>query len=119
MDIYAYRANVVPESAPPELTGWHVESSDGERIGTVDEATYEPGSAFLVVDSGWIFGKRRLLPAGVVESFDPDAQKVVISMTKHDVKQAPEYDEDSHRADEHGYYSTERNYYENFGSDHA
>ena len=119
MDIYAYRANVVPESAPPELTGWHVESSDGERIGTVDEATYEPGNAFLVVDSGWLFEKRRLLPAGVVESFDPDAQKVVIAMTKHDVRHAPDYVEEDHRADASSYYDTERNYYQNFGSDRS
>ena len=119
MDIYAYRANVVDESEPPELTGWHVESSEGEKVGVVDEATYEPGNAFLVVDHGLIFEKRRLLPAGVVVSFDPDERHVVISMTKHDVKQAPEYDEASHGVDAQHYYDTERDYYQNFGSDRA
>lgn len=119
MDIYAYRADVVDESAPPELTGWHVMSSEGERVGTVDDATYEPGNAFLVVDHGHIFEKRRLLPAGVVQAFDRDAQTVMISMTKHDVQQAPEYDEQSHQVDAAHYYDTERNYYENFGSDRS
>lgn len=119
MDIYAYRSDVVDETAPPELTGWHVVSNEGERIGTVDDATYEPGNAFLVVDTGHIFETRRLLPAGVVESFDRDAQRVVISMTKHDVKQAPEYDEQSHQVDAAHYRDTERSYYQNFGSDHA
>jgi hypothetical protein len=31
----------------------------------IDEATDEPGNAFVVVDTGpWVFGKKVMLPAG-------------------------------------------------------
>ncbi len=57
-----------------DLTGYHVEATDG-GIGKIDEATYDEGSSCLVVDTGpWIFGKKVLLPAGIVESVDHDEQ---------------------------------------------
>src|SRR5436853_5100587 len=66
MDIYAFRADVyVP--ALPDLTGFDVEATDG-HIGKIDEATMKEDAACLVVDTGfWIFGKKRMLPAGVVK----------------------------------------------------
>lgn len=76
-----------------DLTGFEVDAVDG-RIGTVDEATYEPGSAGIVVDTGfWIFGKRRLVPAGVVDRVDTDERKLFVACTKEQVKSAPDYDE--------------------------
>jgi hypothetical protein len=80
-------------SVPPDLEGYDVEARDG-RIGDVDDATYETGASYLVVDTGfWIFGKRRLIPAGVIESIDLDDRRVRVSLTKDQVKRAPDYDE--------------------------
>ena len=55
-------------AAGMDLTGYSVEARDG-GIGKVDDATYEAGSSFVVVDTGpWIFGKKVMLPAGVIQS---------------------------------------------------
>ncbi|MBD0291736.1 MAG: PRC-barrel domain containing protein, partial [Thermoleophilia bacterium] len=46
-----------------DVVGFSVEATDG-GIGKVDEATYDVGQSYLVVDTGpWIFGKKVLLPA--------------------------------------------------------
>jgi hypothetical protein len=77
----------------PDITGYEVEATDGS-IGKVDEATYENGEGMLVVDTGfWIFGKKRMLPAGVVQGIDEDEKRVFVSCTKAEVKEAPDYDE--------------------------
>ncbi len=74
-----------------DLTGFDVEGADG-RAGKVDEATQHAGEAGLVVDTGpWIFGKRVLLPGAVVERVDADAQTIYVSMTRDEVRNAPEY----------------------------
>ena len=40
-----------------EVVGYNVEAIDG-GIGKVDDATYDAGSSYVVVDTGpWIFGK--------------------------------------------------------------
>jgi hypothetical protein len=75
-----------------ELTGFDVEATDGS-IGKVDEATYDPSTSCLVVDTGfWIFGKKRMLPAGVVDRIDTTDRKLFINRTKEQVKNAPDYD---------------------------
>ena len=77
----------------PDITGSDVEASDGS-IGKVDDATYDNGEGALVVDTGfWIFGKKRMLPAGVVQGIDEDAHTVFVSCTKDEIKHAPDYDE--------------------------
>ena len=77
----------------PDITGYDVEAEDGS-IGKIDEATYENGEGALVVDTGfWIFGKKRMLPAGVVQGVDEDKRKVFVSCTKDEIKNAPDYDE--------------------------
>ena len=77
-----------------ELTGFDVEALDG-GIGKVDEATDEVGRSYLVVDTGpWIFGKKVLLPAGVVERVDLKDKKIYVGRTKDQIKNAPEYDPD-------------------------
>src|ERR1700710_2072063 len=92
MDIYAFRAEV-RFSPPPDLTGFEVEAIDG-HVGKIDEATLAEGNTCLVVDTGfWIFGKKRMLPAGVVQSIDKDEKKLYVSMTKDEIKGAPDYDE--------------------------
>jgi hypothetical protein len=82
-----------------DVAGFEVEATDG-RIGKVDEATYDTGGSYLVVDTGfWIFGKKRMIPAGLVERVDPEERKVYLRASKDDIKKAPDYD-DKRRSDE-------------------
>ena len=98
-------------ATPPniDLNGFNVEASDG-KIGKVDEATHEAGGSFIVVDTGpWIFGKKVMLPAGVVNRVDSEKETVYLDRTKDQIKDAPEFDEDSYRDDAYrdevgGYY---------------
>jgi hypothetical protein len=91
-----------------DVTGYRVETTDG-HVGKIDAATYDVGSSTIVVDTGfWIFGKRRLLPAGVVERVDTEDEKVYVSCTKDEIKDAPDYDAE---ADTPEYRNTIVDYY--------
>ena len=80
-----------------DLSGFKVEALDG-NIGKVDEATYETGDSFVVVDTGpWIFGKKVMLPAGVIRNIDLDTETVFVNRTKDQIKNAPEFDEEHYR----------------------
>ena len=77
-----------------DVVGYDVHAVDGS-IGTVAEATSETDRAHIVVDTGfWIFGKKRLIPAGAVIKVDHDARTVMLSLSKDQVKAAPDYDLD-------------------------
>jgi hypothetical protein len=90
MDIYAYR---VDTAVLPDVRGYDVEALDGS-IGKIDEATNEAQSGYLVVDTGfWIFGKKRMIPFGVVRNVDSDSETVQVGMTKDQIKSAPDFDE--------------------------
>jgi hypothetical protein len=96
---------------PASLTGYSVEATDG-GIGKIDDATGEVGRSHLIVDTGpWIFGKKVLLPAGVVERVDLDTETVFVNRTKDEIKNAPEFDADELRDDE-GYRSRVGSYYD-------
>jgi len=116
MEIYTYRVNVLGSNDSgtgrlPDVTGYDVEATDGS-IGKVDEATYEEAASCLIVDTGfWIFGKKRMIPAGVVQRVDSDAQKVFVNMTKDEIKSAPDYDAEHHAKDETGYHKEVGDYY--------
>ena len=97
LDIWTYRdrsdlgSNVVDTHA--DISGFGVEAVDGS-IGKLDEATYDVGRSYIVVDTGpWIFGKKVMLPAGVVRGIDETEEKVFVNRTKEQIKQAPEYDD--------------------------
>jgi hypothetical protein len=91
-DMWTYRDSTWTTTS--NLVGYDVEASDGS-IGKIDEATNESSSSYVVVDTGfWIFGKKRLIPAGVVSTVDHDAKKVHVNMTKEQIKSAPDYDRD-------------------------
>jgi hypothetical protein len=89
-DVYTYRE---PTWAHGDISGFEIEARDGS-IGKIDKATNETGNSCLVVDTGpWIFGKKVMLPAGVVRDIDVDSQTVFLDLTKDEIKNAPEYDE--------------------------
>ena len=93
-DVWTYRDGIVePGTAPRNVVGYGVEARDGS-IGKVDAATYEVGSSYLVVDTGvWIFGKKVMLPAGVIRSVDHENEKIFVERTKDEIKNAPEFDD--------------------------
>ena len=96
MDIWTYREQ---SWTTTDLTGYSVEALDG-GIGKLDEASYDVGAGYIVVDTGpWIFGKKVMLPAGVISRVDHDEKQVFVSRTKDEIKNAPEFDE-SRYADE-------------------
>jgi hypothetical protein len=98
-----------------DLTGYKVEARDGS-IGKVDEATYEAGGSFIIVDTGpWIFGKKVMLPAGVIREIDADTETVFVDFTKDEIKNAPEFDEK--RYQEPGYRDELGAYYGRSGAD--
>ena len=88
-NIWVYRENLAITDR--DLVGYDVEASDG-HIGKVDAATRETDSDHLVIDTGfWIFGKKRLVPAGVATRIDTDSETVYLNMTKDQVKDAPDW----------------------------
>lgn len=90
-NLWSYRSTL---TAAGDLAGFDVEAADG-HIGTVDETNTDASGSCLVVDTGfWIFGKKRLVPSGVVTQIDPAERKVYLSMTKDQVKEAPDWQED-------------------------
>ena len=81
-----------PTIGDVDLTGFKVEATDGS-IGKIDEATYDVGGSYVIVDTGpWIFGKKVMLPAGVVQRVDSEDETVYVNRTKDQIKDAPEFD---------------------------
>ena len=75
-----------------DVLGFDVEATDG-HIGKIDEWSDEAGKFHVVVDTGhWIFGKKRLIPAGAIARIDRGKQTVFLTMTKDQVKHAPDFD---------------------------
>ena len=96
-DMWTFRDTTLDATS---LVGYSVEAVDG-GIGKIDEATGEAGRSQLIVDTGpWIFGKKVLIPAGVVERTDLDTETVFVSLTKDQIKDSPEFDPDRHRDDD-------------------
>jgi hypothetical protein len=59
-DMWSYRDTARTQTT--DVVGFDVVATDGS-MGKVDEATYDAGASYLVVDTGpWIFGKKRMLP---------------------------------------------------------
>ena len=93
-NVWSYRTDLTNDAKRQEkLVGYSVEALDG-RIGKIDKASTETDRYYLVVDTGfWIFGKKRLIPAGVVQSVDHADRTVYVGMSKEQIKSAPDYDE--------------------------
>ena len=107
---WEYRTETGLTGPDVDLTGYPIAAVDGD-IGHVDEATHEVGSSYLVVRTGpWIFGRKVLLPAGVVERIDTVEHKVYVDRTKDQIKNSPEFDgleDDAMYRDRLGGYYTE------------
>jgi len=97
MDIWTFSETATD---PTSLVGFSVEAIDG-GIGKIDEATGMAGRSHLIVDTGpWIFGKKVMLPAGIIDRVDLDAENVFVRRTKDEIKSAPAFDSDALRDDE-------------------
>jgi hypothetical protein len=93
-----------------DITGYEVEALDGS-IGKVDRATFQTNSAYVVVDTGpWIFGRKVVLPAGLIDRVDREDARVFVHRTKDEIKSSPEYDEtrfdDAYRNELVAYYGS-------------
>ena len=104
VEIWTYRDSSYVSS---DLIGYRVEAIDG-HIGKVDEASNQVDLNYIVVDTGpWIFGKKVLLPAGVIGSVDNENETVHVNRTKDQIKASPEFREnyrDEEYRDEIGTY---------------
>lgn len=90
-DIWSFQTDEWSEDH--DLVGYDVEAADG-RIGSIDESSTEADRQHLVVDTGfWIFGKKRLIPAGAIARIDHAERTVFVEMTKEQIKSAPDFDE--------------------------
>jgi hypothetical protein len=90
IDIYSWAQ---PTWSTIDLSGFEVEGLDGD-IGTIDDRTYEVGADALVVSTGpWIFGKKFMLPAGVITGIDEGDRTMFVNLTKEQLTNAPEFDE--------------------------
>jgi hypothetical protein len=99
-DTWKYRdPSLATSLTQQEITGYDVEAIDG-GIGKIDDETLETDTGHIVVDTGpWIFGKKVMLPVGVIKTVDHLNEKVFVNRTKDEIKNAPEFD-DSMRLDE-------------------
>ena len=109
MELWEFRSTIPTR----ELTGFGVEARDGS-IGKIDESTQDVGSAAVVVDTGpWIFGRKVVIPAGAIEGVNTDQKQVHVSMTKDQIKNSPEFDQqkgwpnEQHRSELNDYYDNE------------
>jgi hypothetical protein len=82
---------------------------DGQ-VGKVEDASYPPGPAALVVDTGlWTLGQHVLLPAGVVEYINHHTKEITVDVSEAEIKAAPPYEQDSHQ--DPGYRDRVADYY--------
>jgi hypothetical protein len=97
VELWTYRETMSPST--DAITGFAVEAVDG-HIGHIDEASTEVGAGFIVVDTGpWIFGRKVMIPAGAITRVDLDEQRVMLDLTKDQIKNSPPFDPKKHMAD--------------------
>jgi hypothetical protein len=115
-NVWQYRTDLRSNLAEQaKLVGYDVESIDGS-LGKIDKATTETSRQYVVVDTGfWIFGKKRLIPAGMVTRVDHANGNVYVAMTKDQIKLAPDYDE-AMTTDDDAYYEKYSDYYRPYWS---
>ena len=108
-DLWAFKPQA---REAPRLVGFDVEALDGS-IGVIERTTSGPGSAHLIVDTGfWNLGKKRMIPAGMIDSIDLERRRVKLNLTKEQVRAAPDFDEE--RSRETAYRDLVGRYYDPF-----
>jgi hypothetical protein len=105
VDVWSF-PNGLGHSVIADIAGYQVVATDGE-IGhvdlAVDQITERLDGSAIVVDTGfWIFGKKRMIPAGVIDSIDAEQRTVQVMMTKDQIKHAPDYVDEPPASDAHG-----------------
>ena len=106
MNVWTYDTALDPSAS---WVGYSVHATDGD-IGKIDELSTETGRGSLVVDTGpCIFGKKRLIPASSIRSVDHSDKTVYVSLTKDQIKNAPDCDSD--RLKDSSYYDEHSSYY--------
>ena len=110
-ELWTYREAII---APTDtIIGFAVEALDG-KIGHIDEATNEAGAGYIVVDTGpWILGRKVMIPAGAISHVDLDEERVMLGLTKDQIKNSPEFDQKKGMNDT-GYRERLGDYYEPF-----
>ncbi len=110
-NLWTYREGTLGNGS--DVVGYDAEAIDGS-IGKIDSSTTDTDKAHVVVDTGWwIFGKKRLIPAGAIVAVNHRDQTVALQMTKDQIKDAPDFDEAiTLTADDRGVYD---DYYRPFG----
>lgn len=93
-DLWQYRDSTDLVTQDIDLSGFEVMGPDG-ALGTVDRASKDVHTKYVVVDTGdWAAGRRVLLPAGTVERVDVPARQLYVDRTRSEVAAAPELDPD-------------------------
>jgi hypothetical protein len=88
-DLWTYNESL---DRPKSLDGFGVVALDGD-IGKIDDATYDVGASYIVVDTGpWIFGRTVVIPAKAIVRLDLADEKVFLRLTKDQIKGSPEFD---------------------------
>src|SRR6187401_532876 len=88
-DLWTYNESL---DRTQHLDGWSVEALDG-GIGKIDEATYDVGASYIVVDTGpWIFGRKVVIPAKAIARLDVPDETVYLRLKQEHVKDSPQFD---------------------------
>ena len=84
------------EDTRDSFDGFDVITRDG-KLGSVEEARYETGGSYLVVNTGtWVFGEKALIPAGVVDRVDSDQKALHVDLTDDQIGSAPPFDAEAY-----------------------
>jgi hypothetical protein len=87
--------DIAPEgSEHADIEGFTVTAGDDE-VGRVVQATFEPGSSCVVIETGVRFlGHRVVVPASFFTAVDVDREILVVSLSQEQVGDAPTLDPD-------------------------
>jgi hypothetical protein len=102
-----------------EVQGYHIQALDGE-IGHVSDF-FVNGSlsqiVYLIVDTrNWLPGKQVIIPPKFARDIHWDGSKVDVALTRDEIKNAPEYIEDSYSFVANGFEAELQEYYAHKGS---
>jgi hypothetical protein len=87
--------DIAPDgSEHADIEGFTVRAGDDE-VGRVVQATFEPGSSCVVIETGLRFlGHRVVVPASFFTAVDVDRETISVSLSEQQVSDAPTLDPD-------------------------